>query len=281
MNSAPDAIELVAREICQQRSYEFLGALGRGAFKSAYLIGVGDNRFALKVASLRAGHDRLAREAEALRGCTHIGIARLSETFLFSFNGENYWVVQEEYLPGGTLERRTYAQALQRGEILQLGRSLAEVLEHLDERRLVHRDIKPANILFREDGSAVLTDFGVVRMLDEPSLTHTFLGAGPGTPAYASPEQLNNERALIDWRTDQFGLALVLGECLLERNPFQESGMTLHDAIAAVAAKQELGEATRRELEAAGLDCLVRALKPWPVDRYRRPSQLIAALSTS
>jgi serine/threonine protein kinase len=188
------------------------------------------------------------------------------------------WVVVEEYLAGGTLQDLQATQRLNGTEVKDLGIALAEVLEHLHERRLVHRDIKPANILFREDGTPVLTDFGIVRMLDQPTLTQAFLAMGPGTPAYAAPEQLTNEKALIDWRTDQFGLALVLAECLIGRHAFCEEGRTVHDAIVAVSARAALPESTVRELTATGFGCLVTALQPWPVSRYRRPAQFIEAL---
>ncbi|MGO4780240.1 serine/threonine protein kinase, partial [Lysobacter sp. 2RAB21] len=113
-------------------------------------------------------------------------------------------------MPGGTLEAKLLTRSISPDEVRYIGLCLADVLDHLNDRRLVHRDIKPANILFASDGQTpILTDFGVVRVLDQPSLTRDFVGFGPGTPAYAAPEQLNNEKQLIDWRTDQFGLAVV------------------------------------------------------------------------
>jgi serine/threonine protein kinase len=148
----------------------------------------------------------------------------------------------------------------------------------LNDKKLVHRDIKPANIMFRADGTPVLTDFGIVRMLDQPTLTQAFLNMGPGTPAYASPEQLNNDKALIDWRTDQFDLAIVLAECLLGHHPFLEQGKTIHDAIMAVAARQEMPAANTKRLQALGFSCLIKALMPWPIARYRRPCELIESL---
>ena len=164
--------------------------------------------------------------------------------------------------------------------VRDIGVSLAGVLEHLHERRLVHRDIKPANILFRDAGNLpVLTDFGVVRMLDQPSLTRDFLGMGPGTPAYAAPEQLNNEKAQIDWRTDQFGLAVVLAEGLLGRHPFAVPGQGRREAITAVATKSTLPATSAEQLVDLGFAGLIPALHPWPVARHRRPADFIAALA--
>lgn len=277
--TAPD-LSAAAVELCRQRGYEFHGELGRGAFKSAYLVITPQGPAALKLAAVAGTPDRLARESAALQTCSHPSIANLLEAFPFVYGQAILWVVREEYLGGGTLEQRLQGQVLPPDDVRRIGICLAEVLAHLHERRLVHRDIKPANILFREDPSVpVLTDFGVVRMLDQPTLTRAFLGMGPGTPAYAAPEQLNNEKAQIGWRTDQFGLAVVLSECLIGRHPFAQPSGTLHDAIAAVSAKKSPPQVALDELDALGFGCLSKALQPWPVSRYRKPEDFIAALA--
>jgi serine/threonine protein kinase len=188
-------------------------------------------------------------------------------------------VIGEEFLAGGTLSERLQQGALTREQTAAIGLTLAGALAHLQERNFVHRDVKPANILFRESGEPVLTDFGIVRILDEPSLTHDFLAQGPGTPLYAAPEQLHNDKALIDWRTDQFGLALVLAECILGRPAFATTNQSARDAVMAVANRTELPESSRNELESARLGCIVKALLPWPVQRYRRPADFIYALT--
>lgn len=270
-----------AAEICRQRTLELCGELGSGAFKRAYLARDEQGEVALKLAPVVGPLDRLIREAEALRGCSHPNIATLLDAFPTSASGTSLWVVIERFVPGGTLEARLAQGRLPPDAVRALGLALANALDHLDQRRLVHRDIKPANILFDSDGvTPVLTDFGIVRMLDLPTLTRDFMGLGPGTPAYAAPEQLNNEKALIDWRTDQFDLALVLAECVLGHHPFMAPGQTLHSAIVEVASRHTLPNESRRQLEEVGFGMFVRALSPWPVSRYRRPADFIDALGS-
>ena len=280
MSEGPDLTE-AAREVCRQRGLDFQAPLGSGAYKSAYLALSGGAPVALKLARVEGSADRLLREAAALQGCNHNSIARLFGAFTFQLEGEVLWVVMEEFLGGGTLEQRTPADGiLDPAMVRDIGVSLARVLEHLHERRLVHRDIKPANILFRDSGNLpVLTDFGVVRMLDQPSLTRDFLGMGPGTPAYAAPEQLNNEKAQIDWRTDQFGLAVVLAEGLLGRHPFAAPGQGRREAIVAVATRLTLPTASAEQLVDLGFAGLIPALQSWPVARHRKPADFIAALA--
>lgn len=272
-------LDAAAQEVCRQRTLNLERVLGSGAFKRAYLARGQTGAIALKVAPVIGGVDRLLREVDALRGCAHPNIATLVDAFGLTHGGKDYWIVLETFVPGGTLESKLAAGPIDAQQVKAIGVALASALEHLHDRRLVHRDIKPANILFDSDGvTPVLTDFGVVRMLDMPSLTRDFLGFGPGTPAYAAPEQLNNEKALIDWRTDQFDLALVLSECLLGRHPFIATGQNIHTAIVEVASKRNLPDENRQALEARGFGCLVRALAPWPVSRYRRPADFVSAL---
>ena len=282
MSAAPSIeaeLDAVAQRVCEQHTLDLQGVLGAGAFKRAYLATGTAGPIALKVAPIVGSVDRLLREVDALRGCAHPNIATLLDAFGINEDGKEYWIVLERFLPGGTLEAKLHTGPMNEHEVRSVGVALASALEHLHDRRLVHRDIKPANILFDTDGSTpVLTDFGVVRMLDMPTLTRDFMGFGPGTPSYASPEQLNNEKALIDWRTDQFDLAIVLSECLLGGHPFMAAGKNIHSAIIEVASRNSLPDETRLALEQRGFGCLVRALSPWPVSRYRRPVDFLSAL---
>jgi serine/threonine protein kinase len=276
-------LDAVAAELCNQRGFEFQGPLGKGAFKSAYLAAFNSQQFALKLAVAAGASARLAREAQALQECSHGSIARLLQAHPYVIpGGVELWVVCEEYLAGGNLEARLARGVLSPEETRAIGVSLVEVLGHLQEKRLVHRDIKPANIMFRDDSNEhpVLTDFGIVRMLDQPTLTQAFAQMGPGTPAYAAPEQLTNDKSLIDWRTDQFDLAIVLAECLLGHHPFLAPGKTVPEAIMAVAARHEMPAGNAARLADLGFGALGTALKPWPIARFRRPADFLDSLKT-
>ena len=113
--------------------------------------------------------------------------------------------------------------------IARLLKSIASAMDYAHERNIVHRDIKPANILLRsksgqihvdallpEDVEPVLTDFGLVRLLD--SSTQTSTGTVSGTPSYMSPEQARGDR--VDRRTDIYSLGVVLYEMLAGVVPF-------------------------------------------------------------
>jgi serine/threonine protein kinase len=276
--SGPD-LAAVAALVCAQRKWTLIEDLGAGAHKRAYLIEHGKQRFALKIAPITPSlKPRFERESAALAGCAHPAVAVLHETFATVVDGREFWVSIEEFLAGGTLTKRRAAGKIDGPLVRRMGLSLADALDHLRERSLVHRDIKPDNILFRSADEAVLTDFGIVRMLDAPTLTQEFLPIGPGTPLYASAEQLLNEKTLIDWRTDQFCLALVLAECAIGHHPFTPE----HDpplAVSRVAKRELLPQVSRDRLTETGFGVLIKALAPWPAQRYRLPKDFIQALS--
>lgn len=271
----PDAL----KEICSRLSVTLDQDIGAGAFKQAFLVQRGGARFALKVARVSAGNrERFQRESAALRACTHVGIATLHESVIVTVGPDDYWVSVEEYLAHGTLEARLVGGPLDANEVLRLGRLLIEAVGHLSSHRFVHRDIKPANILFRDAATPVLTDFGVVRMLDAPTITADFLMQGPGTPFFAAPEQLRNEKTLIDWRTDQFGLAVVLAFAATGIHPFQPGGTTdPMEAVRAVAARAPLAAAFAARLDGLGLGGLKRSLGVWPHQRYPMPDDMLRA----
>jgi serine/threonine protein kinase len=279
MSLGPQDLTDLAKALCQQRNCSLVRELGAGAHKRAYLIERDGARYALKIAPITPSlKPRFEREAAALSGCSHPAIAVLHETYAIASGNQEFWISVEEYLAGGTLSERLAAGPVEHSVIRNIALSLADALDHLRSRNLVHRDIKPANILFRTSDRAVLTDFGIVRMLDASSLTQDFLPQGPGTPLYASAEQLLNEKELIDWRTDQFGLALVVAEGALGHHPFTPEGDAML-AIARVARREPLPAQSRERLTEGGFAALIKALAPWPAQRHRFPRDFIAALS--
>ncbi|WP_175813109.1 serine/threonine protein kinase [Burkholderia contaminans] len=281
MNNTADLAD-VARRLCVTIDADFIEPLGNGAFKQVFLIEKVGQRLALKISTISEGlQPRFEREVAALRECDHSAITKIFDCWAYKEVETIYWVTTEEYLPGGTLSVRQRAGAIPVHEIRNIGLTLAHALAHLDSKNLVHRDIKPANILFRSSNEPVLTDFGLVRMLDASSLTEDFVFQGPGTPFYSAPEQLNNNKTAIDWRTDQFGLAVVLAECALNYHPYFCSGMTRQEIVQSVAEYRNIPERTVHDLTSIGLAALIRALQPWPISRYRWPSDFINALSGS
>jgi eukaryotic-like serine/threonine-protein kinase len=147
---------------------------------------------------------------------------------------------------------------------LKVARDVASALDYAHRHQVVHRDIKPENILLHE-GSALVTDFGVARLLsDGPGAVVTSPGLAIGTPAYMSPEQAAGE-ASMDGRADQYSLACVLFEMLTGEPPFVGSTRSL---LARHLTEQPPSVSARRPDVAMAIDEVIRkALAKEPADR--------------
>ncbi|WKZ49031.1 MAG: serine/threonine-protein kinase [Anaerolineales bacterium] len=174
---------------------------------------------------------RFQREAEVVAELKHPNIVQM---FDYKVEDDTPCLVME-YIPGPSLA--TYLKRLHEkkqrlpiGLVASLLKNIASALDYAHSKGIVHRDIKPANVLLRSaseeirldqplpaDVEPVLTDFGLVRLLD--STMHTTTGSVSGTPAYMSPEQARGEK--VDKRTDIYSLGIMLYEMLAGGVPFQ------------------------------------------------------------
>jgi eukaryotic-like serine/threonine-protein kinase len=158
-----------------------------------------------------------------------------------------------------------------RAILFQVGSALA----YAHRRRVIHRDVKPANILLDEDGNAVVTDFGIAKILDSP--THTQTGVMVGTPAYMSPEQCLGHQ--LSWASDQYSLGVVAYELLTGDVPFTGSGLTvLQGHIEGPAPPISVARPDcPPELEAA----VMRMLEKEPSRRWPSMVQLLTAVGAT
>lgn len=272
--------ERVAQNICAAAGYTYKGFLGEGAFKFAFKIEDGGTAKALKVykSQTAATNARTQGEIDALTRCDHPGIVKYDGSPLRLWTdsaGQRYAFSIEEYLGGSALDAMLRNGLLSRTELFDLGRRLIDVIAYLDGMGLVHRDLKPANIMHRASGEPVVVDFGLVRDLTATSKTPTWADRGPGTPFYAAPEQLNNEKDMIDWRTDQFSLAVVLTIAGTGEHPF--AGVDMDETVMRVAQRGKPTAAAQQWAAAERLTCLPRMLEAWPVRRFRTPAELQVA----
>ena len=193
--------------------------LGRGGMATVFLAEPegGGQKVAVKVmqppqGDAREWSARFLREAALLQRFDHPNIIRVFAAG--ESRGDHYMVM--EYLDHGDLTT-WIRQGLQPEDALRLLRQLALALDYAHNLGCVHRDVKPDNVLFRADGTAVLTDFGIARRRgSDPKLTQ--VGMAIGTPSYMSPEQ--HKGLEVDGRTDLYALGIVFHEMLTRRVPY-------------------------------------------------------------
>ncbi|MBL8260006.1 MAG: protein kinase [Candidatus Competibacteraceae bacterium] len=129
---------------------------------------------------------------------------------------DNIYYLSMEYVPGGTLQQRI-REGLPLKGALSVSRAIARALQYAHSRNIIHRDIKPQNILFRENGSPVLTDFGIAKTLGGNTIM-TRTGLSIGTPRYMSPEQIRGQT--VDARADLYSLGVLFYEMLTGHVPY-------------------------------------------------------------
>ncbi|MCD5995976.1 protein kinase [Pseudomonas sp. CDFA 602] len=252
--------------------FDIEGEIGEGAMATVYLATQRslDRKVALKVMAATLAADPSFCERFLREGRT---LARLSHPHTVTIHdignvGDLYYMAME-FLPNGTLKERI-AAGLSAEQGLLYVRQIASALGYAHQQGLVHRDVKPANILFRADGTAVLSDFGIAKSLDDRT-QFTQAGFAVGTPSYMSPEQARGQD--IDGRADLYALGVVLYEILVGELPY--NGI---DALSTALAHltEPLPELPIHH--GRYQDVLSRLLAKDPAERFSDAKALLAAL---
>jgi len=133
--------------------------------------------------------------------------------------GADFHFVIEDFVDGKPLNEVLKGGPLPSEEVHRLMEVLLLGCAAFERENIVHRDIKPHNIIRGADGRFWVIDFGLVRMLDEVSITATGKNFGPCTIGYGAPEQMRNQKRKIDSKTDLFSTGLTIYECVSGSNP--------------------------------------------------------------
>jgi serine/threonine-protein kinase PpkA len=129
--------------------------------------------------------------------------------------------ISMEYVQGGDLKKRMESHVSPK-LALEIVAKIGSALSSAHTHKVIHRDVKPANILFREDGTPLLTDFGIAKQTDfDNDLTST--GIFLGSPNYVSPEQADGKG--VDGRSDIYSLGCIFYEMLTGYKPYHSDSV--------------------------------------------------------
>jgi eukaryotic-like serine/threonine-protein kinase len=162
---------------------------------------------------------RATREAQIAGRLSHRNVVRIYD--IVEEDGHPYIVM--EFLPYKSLRELLKEEGpLPPRRAAQIGLGVLAALSAAHAEGILHRDVKPANILVGLDGRVVLTDFGIARTADSPTLTTD--GALLGSPSYIAPEHARNGRAGAGAPGDLWGLGTSLYTAVEGHPPFERDG---------------------------------------------------------
>ena len=206
--------------------YEIVKKLGSGATSTVYLAldQFNNQQVALKLfnsiamrnaANVNVYRKLLLTEASLAGKLSHPHIVKIIDAVL---DGEQNYMVME-YVEGETLEKYTKVdRLLPFGTVAEIIYKCGNALEYAQRQGVIHRDIKPANILMQKEGDIKIADFGSALIETQHVSQQMTQVACVGSPAYMSPEQIQDQP--LNHQTDIYSLGVTLYILLTGRMPF-------------------------------------------------------------
>jgi len=277
--------ELIGKSLGKYRIVQRLARGGMAEIYKAYQNNL-DRYVAIKIMHAHLTSDpgfvaRFEREAKSIAALHHPHIVQVLD---FDIEGDMPYIVME--LVEGIPLRTQVKNLSRRGEIVPLKktariiRQIGQALSYAHAQNMIHRDVKSSNIIIEGGealtGRAVLTDFGLVKILSAPNQTIT--EATVGTPAYMAPEQGLGEPG--DHRVDIYSFGVVLFELATGRLPFEA------DTLVATMLKHIQEEVPQPRLFNPELpvdveNIIYKSMAKRPEDRYQQIDEMLADMDAA
>jgi serine/threonine protein kinase len=197
--------------------YHIDRGLARGGMSEVYLGHDTKTQqlVALKMVRRSAGeyYERFRRETRTMASLHHSHIVPALD--YGDYDKWSYLVTP--YIAYGTLSRRIAEGPIPLEDVEQILAQIANALQYAHEHGVLHRDIKASNVLLRDGNYVYLTDFGLVKTVeDEFSLTKS--GFLVGTPEYMAPELVD---ASATPASDIYALGILVYQMATGTVPFK------------------------------------------------------------
>lgn len=210
--------------------------------------------------------DLFKREAQILHGFDHPNLPHVSA--YFEVGDERYLVM--ELIEGHDLDQMLYDNddsPMPEDQVLTWTNQVLDALTYCHRHEIIHRDIKPANIVINLQGVAYLVDFGIARVMNDPSQPNVV-----GRTAGFSPFEQYVRRGIIDERSDIYSLGATLYNLLTGQVP-PIAPIRMDEGVE-LAPIRQFSPTISPVLEAA----VLRALELVPEARFQTAGQMQEAI---
>jgi eukaryotic-like serine/threonine-protein kinase len=233
-----------------------------------------DRLVALKLLrkDLGAGIDQTAQLQQEARVAASVNHPNVIQVFSSGIDHSQFYLVMELVDHGSLDDFIEERKRLPEEQVLEAGIQVAKGLRAAQAKGLIHRDVKPANILFADEHTAKIGDFGLAGVAAERSGT---AGEIWGTPYYVAPERLRNDPE--DFRSDIYSLGATLFHAAAGKAPIE--GDT-NSALELLALKKKPIDVRKiaPEVSAATARVLHRMIAPDPDRRFASYDDLVNEL---
>jgi eukaryotic-like serine/threonine-protein kinase len=266
------------------RKYALKRFIGAGGMGAVYETSSPEDGRALAVKVLSVDYlldeeikERFLEEGRTGKRLIHPNIVRVVEARVAE-DGTPYIVMElldgvplSAYTRAGVRVGLPQAVAILQGILAGLGAAHAQ--------GVVHRDLKPENVVLARAAAGTFTpkvlDFGIAKVMDAAGGmgNKTKTGVLLGTPAYMSPEQIQNAKD-VDARSDLWSAGVMLYEMLAGRMAFPAP--TEYARLGAV-----LKSSTRRRRRSKWSTLSSRASRRWSSARCTKIGRSVSRVRST
>lgn len=213
---------------------------------------------------------KFTQEAINLSKLHHPNIVNVLEAF--EENNTVYYAM--EYIDGGSLDKKIEQnQKLSEKQCMELTKQIGSAVSFMHDNMMLHLDLKPSNIMLKQNGDAVLIDFGLSKQYTENGEPETLTKVGGGTPGYAPLEQISyRDGKGFPVTMDVYALGGTMYKMLTGVRPPEASDI-LEDGF-------PLQELTNRNVSEHTAVVIAKAMMPKRSERYQSVMDMINDLSS-
>lgn len=221
---------------------------------------------------LGGGIDQTAQLRQEARVAASVNHPNVIQVFSSGTDHDQFYLVMELVDYGSLDDFIEQRKRLPEKQVLETGIQVAKGLRAAQAKGLIHHDVKPANILFADEHTVKIGDFGLAGVTAEKAETRDEIW---GTPYYVAPERLNNEPE--DFRSDIYSLGATLFHAAAGKAPIE--GET-NSAVALRELKNKPLDLRRiaPDVSAETARVFHRMIAANPAHRFSSYDQLVAEL---